>query len=111
MVLDAGQGSLRISDRIQAQLVTWEIMGLSTLLGAAGAGATTRNGLKQGLFVGAGSCILLIGNFLGARSVSLELIAWTATSILGLTVAGGWFGGQLFPPLVPWARRRTTQRY
>jgi hypothetical protein len=111
VVLDAGQGTLRISDRLQAQLVIWEIMGLTTLLGAAGAGATTRNGLKQGLFVGAGACILLIGNHLGAKNVSLELIAYTATSIFGLTIAGGWFGGQLFPPLLPWSRRKTAPRY
>jgi DNA-directed RNA polymerase subunit RPC12/RpoP len=106
LVLDASQGTLKISDRLQAQLVTWEIMGLTALLGAAGAGATTRNGLKQGLFVGAGACTLLIGNYVGAKNLSLELIAYTACSILGLTIAGGWFGGQLFPPVVQWSRRR-----
>jgi hypothetical protein len=85
--------------------VTWEIIGLATLLGAAIAGATTPNGLKQGLCVGIGSCIVLVGNYLGARTVGLEQIVFTVFSILCLTVAGGWFGGQLFRP-VPLMRRR-----
>jgi DNA-directed RNA polymerase subunit RPC12/RpoP len=107
VVLDAGQGTLRINDRLQAQLVTWEIIGLATLIGAAVAGATTRNGLKHGLCVGAGTSILLIGNYLGARSVPLSQMAYTTASILALTIAGGWFGGQLFPPVVRLVRHRT----
>jgi hypothetical protein len=106
LVLDASQGKLKVNDRLQAQLVTWEIVGLTILLGAAIAGATTRNGLKQGLCVGTGSCIVLVGNYLGASTVGLDQIALTVFSILCLTVAGGWFGGQLFPPIQQYARRR-----
>jgi hypothetical protein len=105
LVLEASQGKLKVNDHLQAQLVTWEIIGLATLLGAAIAGATTPNGLKQGLCVGIGSCIVLVGNYLGARTVGLEQIVFTVFSILSLTVAGGWFGGQLFRP-VPLMRRR-----
>jgi hypothetical protein len=106
-VLDAGQGTLRVNDRLQAQLVTWEIMALSAVLGAAVAGATTSSGLKQGLCVGLGASVLLVGNHLGTQSVSWEQIFYTPAGILGLTIAGGWFGGQLFPPVVNVARRRT----
>jgi hypothetical protein len=104
VILKASQGTLKFNDRLQAQLVTWEIIGLATLLGAAVAGATTRNGLKQGLCVGIGSCIVLVGNYLGASNVALEQILLTVFCIISLTVAGGWFGGQLFPPIV--IRRR-----
>jgi hypothetical protein len=105
VVLDAGQGTLRFDDRLQAELVTWEIIGLITLLGAAVAGATTRNGLKQGLCVGLGASILLIGNQLGGKAVLADQIFYMAGGILGLTIAGGWFGGQLFPPVVPLRRQ------
>jgi hypothetical protein len=105
VVLDASQGKLKFNDRLQAQLVTWEIIGLATLLGAALAGATTRNGLKQGLCVGIGASILLIGNYLSGRTVPIEQIIYTPSSIVGLTIAGGWFGGQLFPPVLATRRR------
>jgi hypothetical protein len=106
LVLEASQGKLRVNDHLQAQLVTWEIIGLATLLGAAIAGATTRNGLKQGLCVGIGSSIVLVGNYLGASLVGLEQVVFTVFSIMCLTIAGGWFGGQLFRPLGPVMRRR-----
>jgi hypothetical protein len=105
-VLDASKGKLRVNDQLQAQLVTWEIIGMATLLGAAIAGATTRNGLKQGLFVGLGASILLVGNQLGTRGLGLEQALLTAGCIQALTIVGGWFGGQLFPPVMPVLRRR-----
>jgi hypothetical protein len=106
IVLEASQGRLKLNDQLQAQLVTWEIIGLATLMGAAIAGATTSNGFKQGLCVGIGATIVLVGNYLGAKNLSSEQIVLTAFSILSLTVAGGWFGGQLFPPVHAVVRRR-----
>jgi hypothetical protein len=106
VLLEASQHKLRINDQLQAQLVTWEIIGLLTLLGAAMAGATTPNGLKQGLHVGMGATILLVGNQLGSKSVALEQMLLIGGSIMSLTVAGGWFGGQLFPPIVAGFRSR-----
>ncbi|MEI4920850.1 hypothetical protein Q8G81_35430, partial [Klebsiella pneumoniae] len=58
LVLEISGGTLRISHPLQAQLVTWEMVGLTTMCGAAVAGATTFNGFKQGLFVGVGTCIV-----------------------------------------------------
>jgi hypothetical protein len=106
LVLEASQGKLKINDHLQAQLITWEIIGLGTLLGAALAGATTRNGLKQGMCVGIGASIVLVGNYLGARTVGPEQIGMTVFSIMCLTVAGGWFGGQLFPAVQSAGRHR-----
>jgi hypothetical protein len=105
-VLQASQGTLRISHQLQAQLVTWEIVGLTTLFGAAMAGATTFNGFKHGLFVGVGTCIVLVGNYLGGRVVSEDQIILAISCIMMLTIAGGWFGGRLFPPVRAVRRRR-----
>jgi hypothetical protein len=111
LVLETGQGTLRITDRLQAQLVTWEIIGLATLLGAAIAGATTRNGLKQGLVVGLGASILLIGNHLGGKNIVVDQLIYTTGGIVALTIAGGWFGGQLFPPVQAYPRRGAGSAY
>lgn len=108
IILDASQAKLKTNDRLQAQLVTWEIMGLCTLLGAAIAGATTRNGFKQGLHVGLGASVVLIGNYLGGSSVAPEQIGYTFITIMGLTMTGGWFGGQLFPPVASVRRRHSS---
>src|SRR5204862_5902870 len=83
VVLEASQGTLKVNDRLQAQLVTWEIIGLVTLLGAAFAGATTRNGFKQGLCVGVGASVVLVGNQLGTNLLN-EQIGYTVFSILCL---------------------------
>jgi hypothetical protein len=105
-VVDASQGTLSISTHLQAQLVSWEISALATLMGAAFAGATTRNGLKQGLCVGLGAAIMLIGIQLGDPKVNLDHLIGTIASTLVLCLAGGWFGCQLFPPVSSQPRHR-----
>jgi len=99
-VVDASQGTLRLQSKLQAELVTWEIAGLLALLAAAFAGAMTSNGLKQGLCVGVGTAIVLIGTHFGNRASVLEHTVLLVASAFCLTVVGGWFGGQLFPPIV-----------
>jgi hypothetical protein len=103
-VLRASNGTLAVSSHMQARLIGWEIAALATLLGAGLAGATTRNGLKQGLCVGLGAAVVIIGVHVGNGKLLLESLIASLTSVFGLSLAGGWFGGQLFPPLV--ARRR-----
>ena len=76
------------------------------LVGGALAGATTRNGIKHGLLVGVGGTVLLIGNFIANRAAVLEQTLLLVACVLSLTVAGGWFGGHLFPPIG--AKRRKT---
>jgi hypothetical protein len=106
-MVEFSQGKLLLATDLQAQLITWEITGLVTLLGAALAGATTPNGLKQGLCVGLLAAMVLIGYHLGSSRVLLEHTIFMGFSILMLNLAGGWFGAQLFPPIA--ARQRHLQ--
>jgi hypothetical protein len=105
-VLEASEGKLTIRSRLQAQLVTLEICALAVLLGSSLAGATTRNGLKQGLCVGLGASVILLVLSLGSPQISLNEIIFKGLSTAFLALAGGWFGGQLFPPIVQPARRK-----
>src|SRR5207244_1193315 len=71
MVLDASNGTLGITDHLQAQLVTWEVTGLAMLAGSALAGAGTANSLKQGLCVGLPVSAVLLGVRLRTRQAPL----------------------------------------
>jgi hypothetical protein len=104
-VLDASEGTLRIDTHLQAQLVTWEISALVMLVGSALAGATTRNGLKQGLAFGIGTGVVLAGIRLASMGLSLQLLIFSSASTVCLGLAGGWFGSQLLPPVYAHARR------
>jgi hypothetical protein len=104
LLVEYSQGTLRLESLLQTQLVTWEIAGVLTLLGGALAGATTHNGIKQGLLVGIGGVVLLVGSYLGNRGGVLEQTILLSASVVSLTIAGGWFGAHLFPPLT--GRRR-----
>jgi len=105
-VMNASNGKISWQSQLQAQLITWEIIGLVMLLGAALAGATTRNGLKQGLCIGIGTSILIVGTRLGNRTLVLDQTIIQVVVLLSLTAVGAWFGGQLFPPVQQLRRRR-----
>jgi hypothetical protein len=104
-VLRASNGNLAISSHLQARLIGWEIAALTTLLGAGLAGATTLNGTKQGLGVGIGAAVVIIGVDIGSTKLVLESLILMLASVFILSLAGGWFGGQLFPPIVAHRRR------
>jgi len=106
LVLQASEGKLTVNSYWQAQLVTWEIRGLALLAGSALAGATTVNFVKQGLCVGLGAAVILIGLRLGSKDGSIDELLLIASSALALGMVGSWFGGQLFPPVPAFARRR-----
>jgi hypothetical protein len=101
----ASNDTLATDGYLQEKVVTWEIKALAMLLGSALAGTCTTNGFKQGLFVG-----LLSGAILNAvlayRGVPLQAIGLTMVSALSLSVAGGWFGAQLFPPITSPSRQK-----
>ncbi|MBY0523129.1 MAG: hypothetical protein K2R98_07005 [Gemmataceae bacterium] len=120
LMLDYGQGTLSVESTRHAKFVTWEISALALMLGAAAAGATTRNGLKQGLIVGIGTALGLLAihiqlgteasqpaqtlcfQLLGVAQDSLPLgntILYTLVTVIPIGALGGWFGGQLLPPL------------
>jgi hypothetical protein len=106
LILDASNGKLKVDTNLQAQLVTWEIAALALVAGGVLAGATTFNGLTQGLWVGIGSSTILFGIRLASSEMSFEFIVLTVISSLALALAGGWFGGQLLPPLYALPRRK-----
>jgi len=106
LVLDSSDGKLSISSRLQAQLVTMEICALAVLIGSSLAGATTVNGLKQGLCVGIGATLILFAIDLRNPSVAGHKMVYTAISTLGLSLLGGWFGAHLFPPILGGRRRK-----
>ena len=99
-VLEFAEGKLTITSRVQAQLVTTEICVLVVLLGSCLAGATTVNGLKQGICVGLVAAAVLIGIQMGSTKADIYQMIYTGTSTFFLSLAGGWFGGQLFPPVI-----------
>lgn len=101
--LEASQGKLALRSHLQAQLVSWEISGLAILVGSGFAGACTYNGLKQGLCVGIGAGMVYAGLQVGNPAANLEKAVFMMIGIFTLSVAGGWFGGQLLPPVI--ARR------
>jgi hypothetical protein len=105
-LLQMGAGLIAIESSLQARLVTWEIAAVAVLLGAGLAGATTPNGPKQGLMVGLGTGVLLIGISLGNPKAVFQTSEFLLAALLVLTLAGGWFGGQLFPPLGVSRRKR-----
>lgn len=106
-MIDASQGALTITTHFQARLASWEVSGLTMLIGAVLAGSATWNGTKQGLCVGVGGAVLYIGFQLANPNIQLETTVFAVMCMLGLGLAGGWFGGQLFPPV---GRRRRGRR-
>jgi hypothetical protein len=97
-------GKLETTHAMQDRLITWEIKAVMLILGGALAGATTTNGIKQGLFVGLVSSVALITFQTPIADAWLEFASLTAVSTFALCVAGGWFGGALFPPVVKFER-------
>jgi hypothetical protein len=110
-LLRASNGTLTVSSQLQAQLVSMEVAALFGLLGAGFAGATTRNGFKQGLCVGVAASMIVLGIQIGAPKFTLESGIFTMAGIIIVSMVGGWFGGQLFPPLDPSKRKRRLSYY
>lgn len=105
-VLESSEGKLRIDTHLQAELVTWEIAGLALIAGGALAGASTRNGSKQGLYVGLGAATVLLGIRLASSMQTPEQMILMAFAAMALGFVGGWFGGHLLPPVTISARRK-----
>jgi hypothetical protein len=99
-MLDLSAGRLATSHELQDWLITWEIKALAVLVGGVLAGATTPNGFKQGLLVGLLATVVLIGAQAKQTDELAEMAMWTTVSTFLLAMVGGWFGGQLFPPLI-----------
>lgn len=101
LVVDTSRGKLSVTSHLEDQLLTYEIIALALFFGSALAGATTSNGLKQGMAVGILAATILLGFKIGGTAFHLESMLFEMLLTLGMSLAGGWFGGQLFPPLLP----------
>jgi hypothetical protein len=106
-VISASENRLTPGTHMQAQLVTWEIMALAMFAGGALAGATTANGVKQGLAVGMVTAVVLIGIRLGSSALALETLILCVAGPIICGIGGGGFGGRLFPPVSPASHRRS----
>jgi hypothetical protein len=104
-VMEVSGGVLATSYQEQDRIIAWEIKALAAIVGGALAGATTTNGFKQGLFVGLGSSIILIGIQAPPDATWFQAAGLIAISTMSLSTSGGWFGGQLFPRIVKRGRR------
>jgi hypothetical protein len=91
---------------VDERLLVWEVRGLSLVLGGAIAAATRSNGLKQGLYVGIFTCIILVGYQAHFGGSFWQVAGLTLISTFTLAVVGGWFGCQLFPPIFQVKRLR-----
>jgi hypothetical protein len=103
--MDASGGKLGTTSVLQDQLITWELRALAVLAGGALAGATTPNGLKQGLAVGITATAVLLGVQAPKVTDFFQFSIVTTLSTMCLSLAGGWFGGQLFPQVLRRDRR------
>jgi hypothetical protein len=110
-LLRAANGTLALTSKLQAQLVSLEIIALVILIGAGFAGATTRNGVKQGLCVGLAASAIVLGVQIGSPRFVLEGAIATMSGIVSIALVGGWFGGNLFPPLDANRRKRRLSSY
>jgi hypothetical protein len=98
------------------------LLGLGGMLSAAGSGAGFRHGLLTGILTAVGVYIAVSsrpdnpfpaidGYFVTFDRKAEPIVSDKGAAaevlglILGLCTAGGWLGGQLFPPLVPKALR------
>lgn len=115
----ASRGMLKVESRGQGSFMSWQIATIAVLLGGAIAGAGTgaglRHGILSGLMGGIGGAALATtrGGFTQPEEYLLRYMKLAqnpqdpaalfgvAFGVLVAASIGGWFGGQLFPPLAP----------
>lgn len=97
-LLQASAGRIRVETQLHATMVTWEICGMGLLLGSVLAGSNSRNGMKQGAWVGFLTACLIFVARLTQWTIPYDLMRFTVISAGPLGLVGGWFGSQLLPP-------------
>jgi hypothetical protein len=104
-ILSLSGGKSGYETAFQDNLIIWQLRVFAGVVGGLIAGMMTTNGFKQGLLVGLGSSVILMGVQI-SRPGDL-LLAWGMVLLISFSaaIAGGWFGGALFPPLDPYRRR------
>jgi hypothetical protein len=99
-VLNAGHWD--IPYLVQDEILTWEVKAFAVLIGAGIAGANTFNGLKQGLCVGVFTSLAVLA--VPSRHSTTMIYSLMLVSSMLLSLAGGWFGSQLLPPIIKYRR-------
>jgi hypothetical protein len=85
--------------KVQENVAHGELVALSVLIGGTIAGATTSNGLKQGVLVGFGAGIGMSLFFMTTQEgAGVEKLLGPLLSSIFLGPLGGWFGSELMPP-------------
>jgi hypothetical protein len=92
--------------KVQENVAQGELLALSVLIGGTIAGATTSNGLKQGVLVGIGAGIGMVGYFMSQGGAGAEKLLGPLMLCVFLGPLGGWFGSELMPPAAKEFRRR-----
>jgi hypothetical protein len=98
-----GDPYIKIGTGAEEALAIKEICALAMMLGACLAGATTTNGLKQGLVVGIGAGFaqaMILAAILRVPNAG-DHVFFIMLSALFLAPLGGWFGSGLMPGLPP----------
>src|SRR5262249_4733605 len=103
--IDFSNGALATTPDLQDRIITLGIKALAVLLRGVLAGSAARNGLKQGLSVGLAASVILLGIQLQYSNRWLDVVVLPAVSSFSLSLVGGWFGSQLFPPVVKAKRK------
>lgn len=94
-------GGLEVAETSKQQFSVGqaELLALSVLIGGTIAGATTGNGLKQGVLVGLGAAIGMVGYLISSGQVGgPEKLLGPVLLCVFLGPIGGWFGSNLMPP-------------
>jgi len=127
LLIEASQGKMEPETKLQQQFITWEICFLAMFGGGLLAGSNAWNGLKQGLIVGLATGIILSalrGAVQGEAPPELfpllmagievpksppimQVFVFSMATALIAGIAGGWFGGQLLPPIFGPPRRKS----
>ena len=105
-IIDFSAGKLNSDGFWQDRVVTWEIQALALLVGGGVAGYNSANGLKRGVLVGVIASFFLMMLLIGFGRMTPEVAALSVAGSFTLCLAGGYFGGQLFPPVLEYKSRR-----
>jgi hypothetical protein len=100
------QGLFSIKSHLTDKLIIYQIIALTSLIGGAVAGASSRNGFKQGLCTAVLAASLYLGVQLANPKAVLEISLFTGGVVAVMSLVGGVFGSTLFPPLAKEATKK-----
>jgi hypothetical protein len=110
-IVDHSNGLFQQQSGYQERMLTYQLIGLIALFAGGFAGSNTFNGFKQGLCVGILGAGLYVGMQLARMDLPTETILFLASIVFAVAALGGFFGGQLFPPVAHRRGRRSVLDY